>query len=231
MKIIDLILETSDREKRKYLWLAYLKKIDTELQALCLSPSYKEVKELQTELQQFIANCEQLKWDSKWIAGLDLKRLQPIFGTKVSQHEIDYLLNEMKEVFMPHTVQKHDELVALKQFAYSLTEIEPIGIEQLYDKEGYAFVKYKEDKHTKVYHYKISSYANTASRIKVYLQAVMEFYHSFSCSFESVKLELNRKQQLIPYNSYLVQYGIPLPYNATVLPVVKGALYSFLNER
>jgi hypothetical protein len=211
--------------------LAYLRKVDNNLKALELSPRYRELSTIYTELKNFIQTTDQLKEQDKRLLGFAEESYEPVFHSNVSQEDIEYLLEDMRSIFLPATELKHANFTQLKEFVYHSTKVEPIGIEQLYNKEGYAMVKYESDKLTQVYRYKISSYANTSSRIKVYLHYLDSFEYSLSQSFEGMKAKLNEKETFGSLNTYLVQCALEVPYDSTLLPIVKGSLYKYISTR
>lgn len=231
MKFIDKITQTRDREKRKYLWLAYLQQLDDHLRSYKLSPSYRELNSVKRELQEIVDNVANLKEAHKELIGLDTSIFNGLYKSKISQEDIDQLIEDIEQLMLPSTINKSSAFLEFKQFVYSITSVEPIGIEQLYDKEGFAFIKHSEHALTKVYQYKISSYANAAKRIKVYFHPLMEFRYTLTRTYEHVKRELHKNNTLMQLNSYLIECRYKMPLEQTILPVAKGSLVQFLNKR
>lgn len=231
MKITDEILQTHDREKRIYLWLAYLQKLDEQLKEYRLSPSYRELHRIKKELSAILDHTNSLKDDHKQLIGFDLEQFKSLYKDRVQQEDIDQLLEDINDILLPTSLSRHSAFTDLKEFAYNSTKVEPIGIEQLYTKEGYAFVKTADAPLTRVYRYKISTYTNEDLRVKVYFDQLREFNMSISQSIESIKKELNNAQKMLKYNGYLIECKFNLPYEHTLLPIAKGSLVHFLSAR
>lgn len=231
MSILDEITQTTDREKRKYLWLAYLQQLDQHLKSYRLSPSYKELNSIRNELRGMIDHAADLRSAHQSFIGIDPDLLKGLYKTKISQEDIDLLLEDIESLMLPSSESKSSAFLDFKEFVYSITKVEPIGIEQLYTKEGYAFVKTSDVAITKVFQYKISTYANAALRIKVYFKPIMEFRYSLSRTFERVKKEIQKHHDSTSLNSYLIECRYALPFEQTVLPVAKGSLVQFINAR
>ena len=228
MKIFEEIIQTTDREKRQYLWLAFLQATDANLKALELSPRYKEIKRINDELNCFLDSASWLKEGGKSLIGFDQNTLRPIYESSVSQEDIEYLIEDMRQLFIPSTEHKQHNFQQLKEFVYQSISVEPIGIEQLYNKEGFALIKYTASDTTRIFKYKISSYANAKERITVYMNLINEFCYSISNNFEQIKMKLNRDSNL---NAYLIQCDVEVPFNNTLIPVAKGSLYKYLQQR
>ncbi|MBR9861068.1 hypothetical protein GYB22_10060 [bacterium] len=228
--MIDEIFNIADREKRNYVWLSFLKNAEEQFRKMQLSPGYKQIKNAQNEIAQAIDEITRLKELHKSLKGFDLQNHKALFKSKIFQEDIDLWLEDLQESFLPASIKKVKEFDQLKDFVYSITDISPVGIEQLYNKEGYVFIKYREEADTQVYQYKISTYTNAAERRKVYLQPLMTVKESIHFSFHTLKKELNRKHNPIMLNGYLLECSVKVPFETTLVPIAKGKLCRYLKS-
>ena len=229
-KFIDDIFNIPDREKRNYLWLSYIKKADDRFRKMQLSPDYKQLKIAYKEIQTAIEEIERLKEMHKSLEGFDLSTKEALFESKIFQEDIDLWHDDLRNHFLPSSEKKVQEFNQLKDFVYSITEISPIGIEQLYNREGYIFIKYQKERRTSIFKYKISSYTNSEQRYKVYFNPLMHVEESIYQSFHQIKKQLNRNHQPILLNSYLLECSVPVPFETTLIPIAKGKLCRYLKS-
>lgn len=222
---------TLDFEYKKYVLLAYLQHVSQEFAEMHLYPSFSDLIFHYNNLSTFR--------ESK-------KKLHDQFPTRLSKEAF----KKMELSYEP-VVEEGDKLEELDQIvSYSIPalvshlktgkhiyedindclNLEPVGIEPLYKKEGYVLLRINKISDVKAYEYKIVFFENVEANYHgISFQYLDTFTMSLSMTYENIKRELvkNHKKYSNPA-TFLLYSGRPFPEESALLPVAKRKMLSYL---
>ncbi|MEY2924484.1 MAG: hypothetical protein RLZZ337_1032 [Bacteroidota bacterium] len=224
---LDTIWNETDPEKRFYLWKYYLQQTDLSLKNLQLLPRYREVVNHKNECDRYIEFVNTFDLRNQRITGINELQSTFTYDNPLASDEIKHRVNEVQSEYLPQLSKRVNAFQDLKSFLYNVVNLEPIGIEQAYHKEGYLFVRNTDSTQVNTYSYFISSYVNSKARSIVKLTDLGSFNYSISYGFDQYKKSLNSKNKHY-LNCYAVHSQMPLPWNDTLLPIAKGKLSKYL---
>lgn len=213
-----------DFEYKKYQLLAYLKHVNEHFQEKKLFP---ELSDLQLHYQESLAlQQQQSQWSDRIrrkLVGIDREKWQLKY---TSEFEALQPLEEVDEILsyaiprLEHTLSTGKTLF---QHVTQALSIAPIGIMPLFRKEGYLFVYENINRELRIYQYKVQLFESTAppSR-RIETQLIDSRNKSYTTTFESIKMELVRKNRDLPNPaSYLVESTLGYPMDETLLPIAR----------
>ncbi|WP_420154119.1 hypothetical protein [Siphonobacter sp.] len=213
-----------DFEYKKYQLLAYLKHVNEHFQEKKLFP---ELSDLQLHYQESLAlQQQQSQWSDhirRKLVGIDREKWQLKY---TSEFEALPPLEEVDEILsyaiprLEHTLSTGKTLF---QHVTQALSIAPIGIMPLFRKEGYLFVYENINRELRIYQYKVQLFESTAppSR-RVETRLIDSRNKSYTTTFESIKMELVRKNRDLPNPaSYLVESTLGYPMDETLLPIAR----------
>ena len=133
----------------------------------------------------------------------------------------------MQTTYLPQLEKRISAFTDLKHFLYNVVKIEPIGILNLYNKEGYIFLRNSDSKFVKTYSYFISNYVNNNKRTLVKLSPIDEFKYSISYGYNQHKKRLNHNRKVY-LNCFAIESEMDLPLDSTFIAIAKGKLSKYL---
>ena len=227
MKLTDKIWFENDAEKRGYLWAYFIQQADLSIKTLQLSPKYAEVKQRKTEYQNLLEFAKQFDSRNNQIAGINQLEKQLFFSNPLASDDIKQRVKEIQTSYLPQLEKRIEAFTDLKHFLYDIVKIEPVGILNSYNKEGFLFLRNSESCFVKTYSYFISNYVNANERTLVKLCPVDEFKYSINYGYNQHKKSLNRNRTYY-LNCYALESEMDLPLDYSFLPIAKGKLSKFL---
>ncbi len=229
MKITADIWNEGDKEKRHFLWSFYLQQVDQSIRSLKLSPQYREVVSNKDEMKQLVNFIDTVQNNDKQLVGLDLSALKLLYESNQTQEGLQSRLEEIKNVFIPQLDKRYHEYAQLKDFLYQNITIEPVGIENLYSKEGYLMLHNKDEMNIYAYSYFISNYVNNKKRSIVKLKPVKVIRYGLETNLINQKKLLNKAHQY-HLNCYFLETKMDIPFHSTFLPIAKGKISRYLKS-
>ncbi len=229
MKFTTDIWNEDDREKRGFLWSYYLQQVDESIRNLRLSPNYKQLKDHTIQLKNIVAFISDFKENNQELTGVDLSQLKLIYTPNITDESLLNRVSEIEERYLPELSKRYHEFLQLKDFLYSMVSIETVGIEQMYSKEGYLFLKHKNERKIQSYSYFISNYVNEHERTLVKLTPINEFNYELQYNYIHYKMQLNKRHNY-NLNCYLIETEVDLPTQPTFIPIAKGKLSRYLQS-
>ncbi|NNJ55338.1 MAG: hypothetical protein HKP14_04380 [Bacteroidia bacterium] len=229
MKITTDIWNEVDKEKRGFLWSYYLQQVDESIRSLKLSPNYKELKNNTIQLKNIVAFMTDFKENNLELSGVDLTQLKLIYTPNISDESLFNRISEIEERYLPQLNKRYQEYLQLKEFLYSVVSIKTVGIEQMYSKEGYLFLKHKNERKIQSYSYFISNYVNENKRTLVKLTPLDQFNYELQYNYIHYKMQLNKRHNY-NLNCYLIETEVDLPTQSSFIPIAKGTLSRYLES-
>jgi hypothetical protein len=222
-----------DFEYKKYVMLAYLQQVQKQFEAVKLYPSFSELLEHYKNLLEVKTGKEGLASGFPTeVKGLDMDRLSLSKEQTVSDDEIMLFITELVDYALPRF---KDSLVSAKEifdFVESQLEIEHVGIQPLYNREGYLFVYDEDAGDIFIYQYESSLIETSTEKFRALkTNFLYRERKTLSRSFESLKLNLIQKFKVLPNPAtWLVTSHLQFPLVETYLPVTKRLLMQRLHS-
>lgn len=221
-----------DFELKKYTLLAYLQEINKCFTENKLYPQLADVIFHYNNLVVFKENKKLLQDQfPKRLTGLQIEKLQLLYEAMI---EDDELMQELEEIInysagkMKRTISSGTEIY---EFVESSLTIEPVGLVPLDNKEGYFFLSESSNKHTFVYHYRISLFEKADEKYRaIKTSFINEWRRNFINTYQNIKTELIRTNATLPNPAvYAVESNYTFPLEETLLPVAKRCLVRYFN--
>ena len=216
-----------DFEYKKYILLAYLKRVRENFTRAKLYPMLSDLVFHHRNLMHFVENKEFLKEQfPRHLKGLDQKKVQLIYETIVQDDDLMQEINELVEYSIPLIEDAVKEGRELYEIIEDAMEFGAIGVIPLYNKEGYLFLTNDAHKEVSIYKYAVSTLKDVNSKYhSVKTELVDQFKQSISNTLENFKLELTKKFEELPNPAaYVVNSQIGVPEKETFLPIAKRLL-------
>jgi len=222
-----------DFEYKKYVLLAYLKKVRESFGRVELYPHlsdlvfhYRNLKSLRENKSLILDSFpKELSLDNLKMLELNYRK---IVGDDAVMQEIESIL----EFALPQVKDSVQEGSSIYDFVESNCELSPVGVVPLYIQEGYLFLTQPPQNETNVYRYQTTVYQNSAEMMRgLETRWVLTTNYTFSNTYEHMKLELIRQFSDLPNPAaFLVLAKKRFPYTQTLVPVAKRLLVKHLSK-
>lgn len=216
-----------DFEYKKYILLAYLQHVESQFKEVKLYPPLGELVQHYSKLKSFSENREQLKASfPKLLEGPDFKEMKLKYKALEPDDDMMKQLEEIVAYALPQLKKAIEEGKSIYDFLEEEMSIEPVGISPIYQKEGYAFLSFKDCKDVYVYRYRINLFQNSLDTFKgIMMQLVQKVKISLTQTFEQVKLDLIRAYKELPNPAaYRIHSAHQIPIQESFLPISKRLL-------
>lgn len=220
-----------DFEYKKYLLLAYLQGVKGQFDQALLYPPFQELIEHYNDLHQFQQNLEGLRASfPKAVQGIDPETLQLKFGSVVEEGEALKEVEEILDYSLPQVKQHVEEGGELYELIDQNLEIEAIGILPLTKGEGYLLVRQGNAREVRAFEYQVTVFEQAHERYRgIHTRFVSVFDYGLANTFESLKLELVRRNKGLPNPAtYLIHSRLCFPEAESLLPVAKRKFMRYL---
>ncbi len=222
-----------DFEYKKYILLAYLKKVKESFGRTELYPFL-------SDLVFHYRNLVNLK-ESKGVLGESfprelsadsLRNLELTYRKIIADDEVMNEIEIIMEYALPQFKTTLDEGSFIYEFVESKCEITPIGLTALYAKEGYLFVSQPPEKETNIYRYQVTFFEQSSEQMRgIQTEFVETSERSLTNTYENIKLQLIRKYKSLPNPAaYLVNSKLKFPYVQTLMPIAKRLLVKEISK-
>ncbi|MFZ1809297.1 MAG: hypothetical protein WAU36_18835 [Cyclobacteriaceae bacterium] len=216
-----------DFEYKKYVLLAYLKKVKESFHRVELYPFLSDMVYHYRNLKSIEAN-KSLLFDAfpKALSDEDIKNLELNYRTIM---EDDVVMKEIESIInfaIPQLKVHLEEGSAIYEYVESKCEIQPIGLTSLMLNEGYLFITQPPQTETKVYRYHTTIFGNSTDEYKgISLNYILNEKRTLGNSYERIKLKLIREFKDLPNPAtFLIQSKLKFPFTPTLIPVAKRIL-------
>lgn len=216
-----------DFEYKKYVLLAYLKRVKESFHKVELYPFLSDMVYHYRNLQAIQENKSMI-YDAfpKELSSDDLKNLELNYRTIMEDDAIMREIESIIEFALPQLKSHLEEGSVIYEFVESKCEIEPIGLTSLSVNEGYVFITQPPETETKIYRYHTTLFGNSTDQFRaVNLNYVFKERRSLSNSYEKIKLKLIKQFQDLPNPAtFLILSKLKFPFTPTLMPVAKRLL-------
>jgi len=222
-----------DFEYKKYLLLAYLKNTKDSFNRVELYPFLSDlvahyrnllaIKESKTLINE--AFPKELSEES-------LRKREVIYKKRVDDDQVMQEIESIIEFALPQFKASLDAGSFIYDYVESNCELSPIGLTSLYTNEGYLFISQPPQKETNVYRYQVSFFGDPHDNVRsLNTHHVMTTEHSFTNTYENIKLQLLKQFSELPNPSvYLILSKLKFPYMQTLMPIAKRLLIKHISK-
>lgn len=227
MLTANWILEgTIDFEYKKYILLAYLKKVREKFEHHELYPHLSELIKHYKNLRDLSNSKELLIEDMpKQISGLDLKSLMINYKRIAIDDELMQEIFDVIEYAVPKMRTVLNDGMERYEYVEKNISLEPVGLIPLYKKEGYFFI----DDHagnSDIYRYRVSTISGAEENfVAINTELVSNEQLSIANHYQQIKLKLIDTFRELPNPAvYYVNCSLKLPVKEAILPVTERLL-------
>jgi len=222
-----------DFEYKKYVPLAYLKKVRQSFERAKLYPFMSDLVFHYRNLLLLKEN-KSLIYDSfpKELSADSLQKLEITYRKIVADDAIMTEIESIINFALPQLKTSLDEGSEIYDYVESQCELSPVGITSLYASEGYLFIAQPPQKETDVYRYQVSIFGTADEPMR---SLNTHYLRTTPCTivntFESIKLQLIKEFKELPNPSvYLIVSKLKFPYVQTLMPVAKRLLIKHISK-
>lgn len=213
-----------DFEYKKYVLLAYLKKVKRSFERVELYPHMADLVFHYRNLLAIRDNKTLLR--ESFPKELSLEEFHKLELSYRKMIEDDAVMSELESIIefsIPQVKDSLQEGSIIFEYVESQCEISPIGVTPLYAREGYLFVTQPPEKETNVYRYQVSIFGDAQDQLRSLNTAFVESISKTPVvTYESLKLDLLRKYKDFPNPAtYLILSRMKFPFSETLMPVAK----------
>ncbi|MFT4834583.1 MAG: hypothetical protein ACJAVY_001237 [Marinoscillum sp.] len=222
-----------DFEFKKYTLLAYLKHIKKKFKVDELYPFMSDLAFHYRNLAQIKSGRELISAKfPKELSKADFNQLKLTYKLLVEDDEV---MNEIKEIIefaLPNMQQVLEEGRGLHEFVEEQMDLSPVGVNSLYENEGYILINVDHRRDVQVYRYQISIFENSHEKYRgINTTFLGEDFQDFSRSYERIKLDLVKEYPDLPSPAtFLLATKQKFPMQETILPVAKRMLIKRVNN-
>lgn len=222
-----------DFEYKKYVLLAYFKKVKSSFQQHELYPMLGDLVFHYNNLLNFKKNHELLRKNfPQELAGIDLKKLELTYEQIV---EDDELMNEIGEIIsyaIPLFKSSLSEGKEIYEFVENNCELIPVGLLPLYTDEGYFFISHTPSKDTRVYRYQVTLLETSEERYRgIHTELIDNLRRGLGDSYENLKINLTKRFKDLPNPAtFLIHSKVKFPYTSTLEPIAKRLLIRYISK-
>lgn len=213
-----------DFEHKKYVLLAYLKSVSTRFEAMKLYPELGELIGHLRNLKAFAENKELLASQfPKQFTGVDMNKLRLSYKAMLDDGEVLAEIERIINYAMPKMDNLAKQGIEIYDYLEEQIEIEPVGIEPLYKKEGYIFLSEQQKNDVRIYRYVHQFYTSDANRFLGFTTTYLfTELRSWLGHAVEVKYKLMKRFSDLPNPAcYRIHSRVTIPVQETFLPLAK----------
>ena len=216
-----------DFEYKKYILLAYLKKVKESFTKIELYPFLSDLVFHHRNLMAIKENKAMIY--DRFPKRLSLENLQNLEINYKKIIEDDAIMQEIESIIefaLPQFKSSLEEGSFIYEYVESQCDISPVGLTSLYAMEGYLFVSQPPERETNIYRYQVTIFDNSNEKLRgIHTHLISTAERSFSNSYEQIKLNLIRQFSDLPNPAtYLVVSKLKFPIVQTLMPIAKRLL-------
>lgn len=223
-----------DLELNQYHILAGIKEFKNEFNKKKLYPSFTNLLNLTSQLQDIIEQKNDLEFKfAKKIKGFDFKNNKIIFeSVENEQPEINCLF-DLIEWTLPQLKSIIEEALVICEYVENNLKIEQVGILPIYKSEGYFIIPNNEDSLLQVHKFECSLFSSDEEKYRALRTKLLKTYdQSFlRLPLDNIKLKLIKEYRELPNPAtFRCETDLDFPFIETVFPIAKRKLMSTIAQ-
>ena len=221
-----------DFEHKKYLLLAYLKTVAADFDSVRLYPTLAELIAHLRNLKAFAENKEILASQfPKQFTGVDMQLLKLNYKKMLAD---DALLKEIENIInyaLPRLSKMAQTGAEIYDYLEEQIEVEPVGIEPIYRKEGYLFMSKEQEPDVRVYRYRWQFFTSDENKfVGLETKYLFTELRSWLSHAVEVKYKLMKRFTDLPNPAcYRIHSAVPIPVQETFLPLARRLMVQRLS--
>lgn len=222
-----------DFEYKKYQLLAYLKATESEFKAIKLYPALSDLIEHHRTLSELDSGKTQLQsLFPKALNGIDFQNAQLHYQSKVQDGAIMEEIAQITKFALPKLKSQIEEGKTIFDFVEEQIQFEPVGIQPLYNREGYIFLTQEKKSEIHAFRYKSNFIQLAGERFRsISLWLIGVFQKTLANTLEKLKLQLVKEIRELPNPAtWRLHSSQVFPIEATLIPVGKRLLLRSVTE-
>lgn len=222
-----------DYEYKKYILLAYLKKVREGFNEKKLYPFTSDLLFHYRNLLSIKENKKLLHENfPKRISKTDFEKLQIVYEEIIKD---DAVMRELEGIisFAIPKIQAHlEEGKDIYENIEDNISISPVGLSSLDSKSGFMFIYIQNQSQTYIYEYQVTIFETPEERFRgIHTNFLESATKSIANTFESIKLEILKKyKSLGSPATYLIDSKFNYPFQETLLPISKRLLIKHISD-
>jgi len=216
-----------DFEYKKYQLLSYLQETDKQFKAVKLYPVLGELIEHHRLLDELRSGKTELRnLFPKALNGIDLENIQLHYKPQIQDDEVMKEITLITEYAIPKLSRQIDEGKAIYNYVEEQVEFEPVGIQPLYNKEGFILLSTELSKDIHAFRYKSNLLQMAGERFRSITMWLVGIYQrTIVNTMEKIKMQLIRDIKELPNPAtWRLHSQQDFPIEETLLPISKRLL-------
>lgn len=222
-----------DVERTQYQILAGLKRARDAFAHNCVYPHLAHLVKLYTSLQTVLESSERVRTAQNGrVTGIDLEKQELTYEWPELENADMSVVESLIRWSLPRIQDTIEEGKAVYEFVEDNLDLETVGIVPSYVQEGYLMVPDREADELHVLRYTLSIFTDDDQRFRTLKTVHCKTVDQASVDVHpsSVKLDLVAERRDLPNPAtYLFQTDVPVPYEQTLLPIVKRRLLQHIS--
>ncbi|MBN7813501.1 hypothetical protein J0A68_21270 [Algoriphagus sp. H41] len=213
-----------DFEYKKYQLLAYLQEAERDFRAVKLYPMLSDLIEHHKLLQELTSGKAELnKLFPKALNGIDFKNAQLQFEQQVDDGEVMKEISQITEYALPRIASQIEEGKHIYNFVEEQVEFEPVGIQPLYNREGFILMTREKRAEVHAFRYKSNILQLAGEKFRsIVFWFVGIFQKSMVNTLEKLKMQLIREIKELPNPAtWRLHSPHSVPIEETLVPISK----------
>lgn len=221
---------TTDFEYKKYVLLAYLKKIEKAFNEAKIYPHLDELYFHKSELERLVSIQNQFNNElSRSLEKIDIKNFKLVYK-QPEENSLFKEINEIIEYSIPVLSQSIEEGKEVQEFVEKNISIEEVGISPLYRNEGYLLLWPEQKREVYVYEYYLKNIIPSTGTEKDQISTNYIYKEKISFNtISSIKTKIIKQFNKLPNPAtFLFTSSLRFPIPETLLPIAKMKLQNLL---
>ena len=213
-----------DFEYKKYQLLAYLQEAEREFQAVKLYPMLSDLIDHHRLLHELETGKTELsKLFPKVLNGIDFRNAQLQFEQKVEDGEIMKEVSQIAEYALPRIATQIEEGKSIYNFVEEQVEFEPVGIQPIYNREGFILMTRESNPDIHAFRYKSNLLQMAGEKFRsITFWFLGIFQKTLFNTLERLKMQLIREVKELPNPAtWRLHSHHAVPIEETLVPISK----------
>jgi hypothetical protein len=213
-----------DFEYKKYQLLAYLQAAEREFQAVKLYPMLSDLIDHHRFLLELDSGKTELsRLFPRALNGIDLQNAQLQFEKKIEDGEVMKEISQITEYALPRIATQIEEGKNLYDFVEEQVEFAPVGIQPIYNREGFILMTRAKKPDVHAFRYKSNLLQMAGEKFRsITFWLVGVFQKSLVNTMEKLKMQLIREVKELPNPAtWRMHSHHSVPIEETLVPISK----------
>lgn len=213
-----------DFEHKKYQLLAYLQETEREFQAIKLYPVLSDLIDHHSLLMELDSGKAELsRLFPKALNGIDFQSAQLQFERKIEDGEVMKEVSQITEYALPRIASRIEEGKSIYNFIEEQMEFEPVGIQPIYNREGFVLMTQESSSDVHAFRYKSNLLQLAGEKFRsITFWFVGVFQKTLVNTLEKLKMQLIREVKELPNPAtWRLHSYHAVPIQETLVPISK----------